>query len=167
MDNLLNLGIAIVLWLQSLGLWLAGPMKFFTSLGYEQFYILVAPILIWCIDPALGLRVGLAVMLSSGINGFLKLAFHAPRPYWYDERILPLGSETNFGAPSSHAQNSVVFWGLIAHGLKRGWFWLVAVIMILMISLSRIYLGVHFPSDVVIGWLVCAADRWQCRSWRC
>lgn len=154
MNSLLDLGIVFVLWLQSLGLSLLAPMVVFTSLGYEQFYMLVAPVLFWCIEPALGLRVGLGVMFSGALNGILKLAFHAPRPYWYDARVVPLSNEINFGAPSAHAQNALVFWGLVAHWVRKAWFWVVALLLILLISLSRVYLGMHFPTDVLIGWLV-------------
>ena len=153
MDMLYILGIAIVLWLQSLGMWLLGPMIFFTNLGYEQFYMLVAPLLFWNINPSLGLRAGVGLMISNGIIDILKISFHGARPYWYDPRVPALSSEPSFGAPSSHAQNAVVFWGLAANHSKRAWTWLAAILLILLISISRIYLGVHFPMDVLIGWL--------------
>jgi len=74
--------------------------------------------------------------------------------------VLALGSETLFGAPSFHAKNAVVFWGLLARGLRKLWVWFVAVFLILMIGLSRLYVGVHFPSDVVLGWIVGALTLW-------
>jgi hypothetical protein len=77
MEAILNLGVQIVLLLQSLGGWLIGPMKFFSFLGNEEFFLLVAPALFWCIDASLGLRIGLALMVSNGVNTSLKLAFSA------------------------------------------------------------------------------------------
>jgi membrane-associated phospholipid phosphatase len=161
MDNILNSGIQIVLWVQSLGTWLTPIMKFFTFLGNEQFYLLVAPAILWCIDSTLGLRLGLFLMISGMVNTALKVAIHGPRPYWYSSKVTPLGSaETSFGAPSGHAQNSVIVWGTLADRIKKRWFWAVAIIIMFMIGLSRIYLALHFPHDVLLGWIVGAILLW-------
>ena len=160
MEDILNQGIQIILFLQNLGSWLLGPMKFFSFLGQEEFYLLVAPVLFWCIDPGLGLRAGVGLMISSGVNACLKLGFNDPRPYWLHPGVQTFAAETSFGAPSGHAQNAVVVWGIIAAWVRKTWFWIVAVIVMFMIGLSRMYLGVHFPSDVVIGWIVGAILLW-------
>jgi len=60
--------------------------------------------------------------------------------------------ETSFGIPSGHALNAVTVWGTMAYHIKRQWAWIAAGLLILLIGLSRIYLGVHFPTDVVVGW---------------
>jgi len=161
MDNLLNSGIQIVLWVQSLGTWLTPVMKFFTFLGNEQFYLLVAPAILWCIDSTLGLRLGLFLMISGMVNTALKVVIHDPRPYWYSSKVTPLGSaENSFGAPSGHAQNSVIIWGTLADRIKKRWFWVVAIIIMFMIGLSRVYLALHFPHDVLLGWIVGAILLW-------
>ncbi len=153
MGTILEWGLAVVFWLQGLGAVWLGPMQFFTFLGTEEFYLLIAPALLWCVDPAWGLRLGLGLTLSSGLNDLLKVVFHSPRPFWYDARVQPLSAETSFGMPSGHAQNAVVVWGLFAQGLRRGWGWILALFLMFFIGLSRVYLGVHFPSDVLGGWL--------------
>ncbi len=139
---------------------LVGPMKFFSYLGVEEIYLLVAPAIFWCLDPVFGLKLGIGLMVSGASNGILKLLIHSPRPYWYDRRVLGLSSETSFGAPSGHSQNAVVVWGLIANRLKRGWAWSIAIFLILMIGISRIHLGVHFPTDVFLGWLFGGLILW-------
>lgn len=146
--------------LQGLGEWLMAPMSFFTFLGTEQFYLLIAPAILWCLDAGLGLRMGLGLSISVLVNSILKITFHAPRPYWVSERVLALAAETSFGAPSAHAQNAVVVWGLLAAWIGKAWAWVAAALLMLMIGLSRIYLGVHFLSDVVLGWLVGALVLW-------
>jgi membrane-associated phospholipid phosphatase len=153
MDNLLNSGIQIILWLQSIGEWLTPVMKFFTFLGNEQFYLLVAPAILWCIEPILGVRLGLFLMISGMLNTALKVAIHGPRPYWYTNNVKVFGgAENSFGAPSGHSQNAVVVWGTLADWIKQRWFWIIALIVIFMIGISRIYLAVHFPHDVLLGW---------------
>lgn len=147
-------GLDMILWAQSLGPWLRAPMAFFTSLGTEPFYMLVMPALLWCYDAALGLRVGLILLGSSSLNAILKLSLQLPRPYWVSADVRAYSVETSFGLPSGHAQNAVAVWGRLAAAFSRAWVKVAAVILIAMISFSRLYLGVHFPLDVAAGWLV-------------
>lgn len=160
MDALIQMGINFVLFLQSLGGWLVGPMKFFTFLGTEEFYLFAAPALYWCLDARLGLRMGLALMVSGAVNSIFKLAFTGPRPYWVDPRVIAYSSETSFGIPSGHAQNAVVVWGMFAAWFQRTWAWIVAVALMFLIGISRPYLGVHFPHDTLVGWLIGALLLW-------
>jgi len=160
MDAILDWGVSLILWLQSLGTWLIAPMRFFTFLGTEQFYLLIAPALLWCVDTGWGLRMGLALTFSGSLNFVLKLVFHSPRPYWYDARVQALSSETSFGMPSGHAQNAVAVWGVLADTLRRPWAWAVAIALMFFIGLSRIYLGVHFPGDVIGGWAAGVVVLW-------
>ena len=154
LNQLLQLGIQWILALQSIGSWANGPMQFFTFLGNENFFIFVAPAFFWCIDAGLGIRLGLLIIASSNLNLAFKLAFTGPRPFWIDPRVKVFAAETTFGLPSGHAQNAVVMWGYLATRVRKGWFWLLALFLILMIGLSRVYNGVHFPSDVAVGWLL-------------
>jgi membrane-associated phospholipid phosphatase len=154
MDNLLNIGLQIILWIQNLGTWLTPIMKFFSFLGNTDFYLLVAPAILWCVDARLGLRVGLFLMINGMVNSALKVALHGPRPYWYTSKMNVLGSsENSFGMPSGHAQNSVVVWGTLADRIKHRSAWIIAVVIMCLIGISRIYLAVHFPHDVLLGWL--------------
>lgn len=160
MNPIFELGISIVLFFQGLGEWLVAPMRIFSLLGNEEFFLFVAPAIYWCISPALGLRLGLTLMVSSAVNAALKLVLHAPRPYWYSPEVSALSAETSFGAPSGHAQHAVVVWGGLAAFAGQAWAWAVAVVLILLIGLSRIFLGVHFPTDVLLGWAIGAALLW-------
>ncbi len=160
MDIIYNFGLQIILAVQSLGTWLEPVMEFFSYLGIEEFYLILLPAVFWCWDAALGLRLGVGLVVSALCNSLLKLALHMPRPYWVDARVQAFSSETSFGAPSGHAQNAVVVWGTIARFIKKPWGWTLAVFLIFFIGLSRIYLGVHFPHDVFIGWLIGALLLW-------
>ncbi len=145
---------------QGLGGWLEAPMRFFSFLGSEEFYLLALPILYWCIDAGLGLRVGLILLVSAGINEALKMAFHMPRPYWVSADVKPLSAESSFGLPSGHSQNAVSIWGIVAVYLNKRWAWISAVALMFLIGVSRLYLGVHFPQDVLAGWGIGALLLW-------
>jgi membrane-associated phospholipid phosphatase len=149
-----DLDLAWVIAFQALGDWLVTPMLFFSFLGTEEFYILIMPALYWCIDASLGIRVGAIMLLCSGLNFIFKIPFTSPRPYWISTEVNPLWAEPSFGLPSGHAQQSVAVWGSIAAYLRRSWAWFIAVILMLMIGLSRVYLGAHFFQDVFLGWLI-------------
>ncbi|MFC2053678.1 phosphatase PAP2 family protein [Chloroflexota bacterium] len=165
MDAILNLNISFTLLVQSMGEWLGIPMIFFSFLGNEVFYLFVAPVLYWCINASLGFRLGLLLMISGVINSNLKIAFHHPRPYWYSTEVSAYSSESSFGFPSGHAQNAVVVWGTIAIWLQRLWTWILAILIIILIGFSRIYLGVHSASDVIAGWIIGVFILWIYVKW--
>ncbi|MCK9298286.1 phosphatase PAP2 family protein [Methanoculleus sp. YWC-01] len=149
--------IAFIQALQTQAPWLEIPMQFFSFLGQPEFYLLVIPIFYWCWDPRLGLRLGLLMGISGGLNEALKVAFHLPRPYWVSPEVRAFGSYPSFGLPSAHAQGAVALWGLLAFDARRAWFWVFAAVMAFLIGGSRVVLGVHFPADVIAGWVVGAA----------
>lgn len=155
-----NLDLSWVIAFQSLGNWLTLPMQFFSYLGTEEFYTLILPILYWCIDSNLGIRVGVIMLFGSGLNFILKIPPLGPRPYWLSANVKALWAETSFGIPSNHAQQAVAIWGIIAAYLRRGWAWVIAVFLMLMIGLSRAFLGAHFFGDIFAGWLIGALLLW-------
>jgi membrane-associated phospholipid phosphatase len=127
--------------------------KALTALGSEDFYFLLLPLLLWCIDFAVGARLAAVFLLSAYVNVGLKDLFRLPRPFVLDPSVRLYDVE-GYGMPSGHAQLSVVIWGTIAHALKKTSLWILAGLLAALIGLSRIYLGVHFPTDVAAGWLI-------------
>lgn len=160
MDALNQVEILINLFLQSLGLWLAAPMQLLSMLGKEEFYLLLMPALYWCFNAALGIRVAVIFLLSNAFCGALKIAFHLPRPYWLDAGVKGLAAETSFGLPSGHASNGIAVWGMLATGTRSRWIQAALYALVFLIGLSRVYLGVHFTSDVLAGWLLGGALLW-------
>jgi len=132
--------------------------KFFTYLGKEELYLVLLPLIYWCINKPIGIGLGYVVLLSAWINGSLKNLFDIPRPCEppnpCDTPIRTPLPEVTFSFPSNHAQGAVANWGYLALHFGRRIGWVVAVILVLGIGLSRIVLGVHFPEDVVGGWLI-------------
>jgi len=153
-DPILEWGIEVIIAIQTirspaLDVFFQGV----TFLGDAEFYLLLAPIIIWSVNYRLGARLGILLLLSSSINEALKNLFMQPRPCEPRPDIC-IDQAEGYGIPSGHSQNAIVFWGVIAHWVSKAWAWVAAIILMLLIGLSRIYLGVHFPSDVIVGWAI-------------
>ena len=162
MQVFIESGIAFIIALQSaFGDWFIAPMRFFSYLGNEEFFLLILPFIYWSVDSALGLRVGLILVTSNLFNYVGKLIFTGPRPYWVSSHVRALWStETSFGVPSGHSQLAASVWGMFAAYSKRTWVWVVSIAIIFLIGFSRMFLGVHFPHDVIVGWLLGALILW-------
>ena len=104
-----------------------------------------------------GLLVGANLIIITILNQALKIIVQRPRPTEY--RII---NETGYSFPSGHSMVSMAFYGfliyLIYKNIKNKYFkislMLILSILIIMIGISRIYLGVHYTSDVCAGFLV-------------
>lgn len=153
MDGIYQIGIALIQWLQGASPTLDGFMRGITFLGKIEFFILFIPVLYWCVDQRLGLRVLFLLILTDFPASYFKQLLHQPRPYWIGG-VKALAEEPSYGIPSSHASNTLVVWGLIADRIKKSWMWGFTVLLLFLIGLSRLYLGVHFPQDVLGGWLL-------------
>jgi membrane-associated phospholipid phosphatase len=165
MSELHAVEIVVNQFFQSLGAWLRGPMQVVTSLGYEEFFVLLLPTLYWCFDQMVGLRVGVMLLLSNVVNTFFKFLFHTPRPYWVSENVQAYSHETSFGLPSGHAQIAASVWGWLAVEVRKRWFTIFSVVLIFLIGISRLYLGVHFLTDVLLGWLLGGLLVWAFSAW--
>lgn len=143
--------IILNIWLQSMGGWLSIPMQIISFLGTQYFQIMLFAWIYWCIDHKTAIRLGMVLIAGNSLNVALKWIFHAPRPYWINTAVKPLSTESSFGIPSGHAMMSTIFYGRIALWLKKKWLTILIVAIIFLIGLSRVYLGVHFLSDVVAG----------------
>lgn len=99
----------------------------------------------------------IAMCGALAIEQILKFAVHRPRPEAFFGYPLP----TSYSFPSGHAAQSLTWFGtlaaLISPLLHSGWkkvlLWLAALAMIVGIGFSRIYLGVHYPTDVIAGYI--------------
>jgi membrane-associated phospholipid phosphatase len=127
--------------------------KAITFLGEEEFFLILLPLILWCVDFAVGARLAFAFLLSTYVNTGLKDLFAHPRPFELDPAV-KLHNAEGYGLPSGHSQSAVVVWGTIAVGFRKTWLWIVGILLMVLIGFSRVYLGVHFPTDVLGGWAV-------------
>ena len=155
MEAILQWGIGFINIVQQIqGPVLDSIFHIITFLGTERFYLFILlPLIFWCVDFGLGARLAVILLLSSYFNTDLKDLLQQPRPFDIDPSV-QLSDAHGYGLPSGHAQSSVVVWGGIATWINKTWFRMVAILLVILIGFSRIYLGVHFPTDVLAGWVV-------------
>lgn len=156
-ENFLGLNgwaLDLILWVQSwsnsildTGFWAI------TQLGYQPAYLIIIPLVYWCINRSWGIRLFFLVIISTWFNETLKNLLRQPRP---DPGVVrQLDPAYGYGLPSNHAQTGgVIVWGYLAAQVRKPWFTGLAIVLAFLIGLSRIYLGAHFPMDVVSGWLL-------------
>jgi len=138
---------------------LTALIKIITALGTQNFYIPCLLFIFWWIDEKRGLRLGILIIVSAWINSFMKDLLKQPRPYNIEPSV-GLAAEDSYGAPSGHAQMSLTFWIPMAAWItekprrKRILIWAAVIFFILLIGFTRLYLGVHFPTDLFAGWIL-------------
>lgn len=135
----------------------AGTDAFFILLsfiGSEPTYIFLITVLFWNVDKRFGLRLAVVFLSSMAFNGLLKDLFDTPRPISQgDIRSIYLSSAPGNSFPSGHSQGAATFYPYVWHHWGRKKLWLVlGTFLILGIGFSRLYLGLHWPGDILGGY---------------
>lgn len=134
------------------------PVARVLSYGIGSYFVLLAAFVIALVlieKWRVALELIIVALVGFAVVWGLKTWFQVDRPYMIDTNIVAYDEEDGFGLPSGHAAMSVIILGWIAmrHPRTRTIVW-GSIALIILISLSRLYLGVHYPSQVVAGWLV-------------
>jgi membrane-associated phospholipid phosphatase len=154
MDDLHQAELKVIAALQNCGDF-SVVMNLFSYFGYEV--ILGSLVLIYLsINSKAGVRLLFVFLLGGALQNIFKLGLHLPRPYWIDPHIQTFGLKpsTNYGMPSGHSQWATSCWLALAAVLKKVWACVAALVIILLVAISRVYLGFHFFSDVFGGFLL-------------
>lgn len=136
-------------------------MLLITRFGEETVFLVAALILFWCVDKYRGYYILSVGFIGTIANQFMKLWFRIPRPWVMDESftILEQAREaaTGYSFPSGHTQSAVGTFGGIAYTTKNRWIKIVAIVIAVLVPLSRMYIGVHTPLDVGVAALMAVA----------
>lgn len=132
-----------------------GLFSIITLLGEETAFMAVAIIVFWCFSKFQGYYLLITGFIGTVINQFLKMIFRIPRPWVKDKNFTIVESAregaSGYSFPSGHTQSSVTLFGGIARANKNKWVRVVAIVVCVLVPLSRMYLGVHTPLDVGVS----------------
>ncbi len=154
MEAIFDWGVKVVLWFQQFSPAMDMPFKAITFLGDEMFFMLLMPFIYWCIDRRTGARMIILFLCSAYVNAVVKVIAQQPRPFAYDSRVQQISTAGSGGFPSGHTQGAVVVWGYLVSVYRKTWLWILAGMLMVLIPMSRIYLGVHFPTDLLGGYVI-------------
>ena len=131
-----------------------------THLGEEIAFLAIAIIFFWCVDKRRGYFILLTGLVGTVINQALKLMFKIPRPWIKDPTFTFVGNAdveaTGYSFPSGHTQNTAGTFGVIALTDKKRWVRIACIVITILVSFSRMYLGVHTPLDVGVSLFIAA-----------
>ena len=126
-----------------------------THFGEETLFIVLGIFFFWCVNKKQGYFLLAIGLLGTIINQFLKLMFRIPRPWVKDPNFTIVESAraeaTGYSFPSGHTQSSVGLFGGIARANRQRWLRILSIALCVLIPLSRMYLGVHTPADVLVS----------------
>lgn len=161
-----NFEVNFIIWLQTLAnsftITLASLLS---SLGDELIIVSLIAYFYWCYDKKIGKYIAINTLSVLIIGPFIKNIFTRRRPYMDHETIKclkPVNKEKDiydiayqgYSLPSMHAANTLATYGSIANYFKKKWLTIITIIILLLIGLSRSFVGVHYPTDVIIGWII-------------
>ena len=131
---------------------LDGLFQFITMFGEEAILIPLIAVIYWAFNKKMGEYIAYASLTSVLVNGAIKDIFKAKRPIGEPGiRSLRIETATGYSFPSGHTQGTASFWSAIAIYLKKNYMYAISALIIILVAISRLYLGVHYPKDVLFG----------------
>ncbi len=136
---------------------------FFSFLGEGVLLAAAVALFFWLAPTKTGERFAVVALSSLSLNAFLKCAVARPRPYVAgDVSLLPVDSPflsttsltANVSFPSGHVQLTTSFLAALSARVRKIAVAAVSFLVLLLVACSRMYFGVHYPSDVLAGFLL-------------
>lgn len=148
--------MGVLYWLESIRFPVLNEiMLAVTLLGEETAFLVLAMIFFWCVDKRRGYYLMSVGFIGTMANQFMKLWFRVPRPWVVDENftILEQAREaaSGYSFPSGHTTSAVGTLGSIAATSKGRRMQVLCVTLAVLVGISRMYIGVHTPQDVLVG----------------
>jgi len=150
--------VEIIQWLQTFSDAITkGFFTFWTMFGEELIIIAIMGFIFWCFDKEAGEFIGFSVFISLIMNSVIKVIVKRIRPFdAYEDLIHNWRDETagGYSFPSGHTQGASSVFGSAAVWFKKRWLTIIATVIIIMVAISRMYLGAHYLTDVIAGGLL-------------
>ena len=135
-------------------------MSLVSRLGEETFFMAGALFVFWCVDKRKGYYLLSVGFVGTLVNQWLKIVCRVPRPWVKDPDFTIVASAktgaAGYSFPSGHTQTAVGFFGGVARFTGQLWLRLVCIVILVLVSVSRMYLGVHTPEDVGVSLVIAA-----------
>lgn len=122
-----------------------------TLLGEETLIILLVVALWFAVDKKLAQQVFFITATSLSVNGIIKNFAQVPRPFTKGISCVRPETATGYSFPSGHTQGFATWSSFFAAKFKKVWLRLLVGVLIAAVALSRLYLGAHYPSDVIVA----------------
>lgn len=130
-------------------------MLLITKLGEETAFLVIGLILFWCVSKRRGYFVMTVGFLGTVTTQAMKIICRIPRPWVKDPNftILEQAREAadGYSFPSGHTQSAFGTLGGVAVTSRRNWIRIVFTALAVLVGISRMYIGVHTPEDVLVG----------------
>lgn len=135
-----------------------------TILGEPLLPVLILSVVCWLRDDEAGEYLGFSLLSSLLLNNAVKNIFRLPRPIGEEGiRSLRVKTATGWSFPSGHTQTVSTLGFSLGAWYRRKWIWYAAAALSLLVGFSRMYLGVHYPKDVLAGLAFGTALPFLCR----
>ncbi|ASZ18026.1 phosphatase PAP2 family protein [Bacillus cereus] len=146
-----NIDMLFLEWMISLeGSVLTAFFKLVSIIANETLYLIVISISYWCVSKRKAFHMIVMLCFSGYIGIVIKEFMKIPRPYTYDGiQSLYEKSAASYSFPSTHVQLATTFWGSFMILCKKRIIWMIGIVFIILVSISRLYLRVHWLSDII------------------
>ena len=128
-------------------------MEAITMLGEQMVVIVILMILYFAYDKKVGKKIAYAMFSSVLINGVVKGLVQRIRPFKLDPTLdsIRIETATGYSFPSGHTQNTTTMFVSLPYHFKKKSLWIAGITISILVGFSRLALGVHYPTDVLVG----------------